>query len=171
MARGRWTPSEENLAAEAYSVLIRRKKASRTYSKDKLLVMLARPGISTYFLKLCLEWDDSSGLTKFRRGLLLCVQARGATRIAQKIGVSRVTLYRMLGPAGNPRLSSLIPLLRHLGVRLWVVDDEFIARRGRAYRPKEQPFADLEEMAIARARMMEYPGRRNELLPEENEDD
>jgi hypothetical protein len=52
--------------------------------------------------------------------------------------VSRVTLYRMLSKNGNPTLQSLIGVLRHLGLQLWLVDGDFIARRKRAPRPKDQ---------------------------------
>jgi DNA-binding phage protein len=142
------TNSLENLAAEAHGVLIKRRKPSRTYPKARLLAALARSGVSTHFLKLCLEWDDTRDLSKFRKGLLLVVQARGASEVARKARVSRVTLYRMLGSAGNPRLSRLIPLLRELGVRLWVVDEEFIARRGQTTRPKDQLAADSEAREV-----------------------
>lgn len=160
MARGRWTPSDESIASEAYCVLIERKRASRAYPKARLLERLAKPPVSTLFLKHCLEWDDTPKLTQFRRGLLLVAQARGVSHVAQEVGISRVTLYRMLGPSGNPRLHSLIPLLKHLGVRLWVVEEDFIVRRTRLKRPKNELHASLEAADSARKRLMDFPAGR-----------
>ena len=160
MALGRWTPSDESLAIEAFSVLIEGKKALRTYPRARLIACLSRDTVSALFLKHCLEWDDSPELIQFRRGLLFVVQARGASDVAREVDISRVTLYRMLGPSGNPRLLSLIPLLKHLGVRLWVVEEDFIARRTRLRRPKNEPQASPEADATARKRMMDYPAGR-----------
>ena len=94
------------------------------------------------FLKHCLEWDDSKGFVAFRQGLLLTIQAIGASRVAKATGVSGVTLYRMLGRRGNPRLASLAAVFRHLGLRMWVVDQDFVDRRERFKRPKDEGYSE-----------------------------
>jgi probable addiction module antidote protein len=51
------------------------------------------------------------------------------TQIAAKIGLSRVSLYRMLSKDGNPRLQNLVSLFHVLGLRLWTVEKEFVRKR------------------------------------------
>ena len=146
MARGRWRPNDESLAKEAYLVLIRKEKPSRTFSKATLLATLIKPGVYLDFLKICLEWDNTKRSDEFRKGLLLTIQAIGPSTISKATGISRVTLYRMLAKDGNPRLSTLTSLFRHLGLRLWVVDNEFIARSHRVSRPKNEGRLIVEKM-------------------------
>jgi probable addiction module antidote protein len=45
-------------------------------------------------------------------------RARGMTQIAKDAGVTREALYRALSDAGDPRLSTLLGVLRALGVQL-----------------------------------------------------
>lgn len=42
----------------------------------------------------------------------------GVARIAETTGLSRETLYRTLSRSGNPRLSTLLAVMRAAGVRL-----------------------------------------------------
>ena len=44
----------------------------------------------------------------------------GVARIAKTTGLGRETLYRTLSKKGNPQLSSLIPILESVGLRLVV---------------------------------------------------
>ncbi len=141
MAKGRWSRSEENVAIEAYSVLMAHEKPNRTLTKVDLLNSLRMPATYHDFLKLCLEYDTSKDLAHFRKGLLLVVKAVGLTAVAQQIGLSRLSLYRMLGKGGNPRLDSLLSLFKALGVHLWLVDNDFKKARSRIVRPKDMPSA------------------------------
>lgn len=45
-------------------------------------------------------------------------RARGMTQVAREAGLSRESLYRTLGPEGNPELSTLLRVLSALGLRL-----------------------------------------------------
>lgn len=47
-------------------------------------------------------------------------RARGMTEIAEKAGVSRAALYKALSEDGDPRLSTLLGVLRALGVEVTV---------------------------------------------------
>lgn len=141
MARGRWKPSKNLIAREAYAVFIDAERLSRVYDKEYLMHYLADPAIYTDFLKLCLEFDDSKELREFRKGLLTVVKAIGATKAADRTQISRMTLYRMLAKGGNPRLSSLVGLIKSLGINLWIVDQDFMKRRSLSPRPKDQPLA------------------------------
>jgi probable addiction module antidote protein len=140
MARGRWKLSAEQVGAEAYAVLIEKRQASRTYPKAQLVELLAEGDIYRDFLKLCLEHDESSNLSTFRKGLLLVIKAIGPSKVALETGVSRVTLYRMLTKGGNPRLTSLLALFKVLKIHMWVVDEEFIKRREPVVRPRDQKY-------------------------------
>ena len=138
MTKGRWKPTHEALALEAFAVLIKKAKPSRAFSRTYLLSILSEPGVYMDFLKLTLEHDDSEELGSFKKGLLWVVRQVGVSAIAQKTGLSRITLYRMLSPKGNPRFDSLIPVLQALGIRLWIVDDAFINARKRVVRARDE---------------------------------
>ena len=47
-------------------------------------------------------------------------EAQGMSRVAAAAGLSRESLYRSLSAAGNPRLSTLVAVLRVAGLRLSV---------------------------------------------------
>jgi probable addiction module antidote protein len=84
-----------------------------------------------------LEHDTSRDLDHFRRGLLKVVKAVGVTKLADEIGLSRISLYRMLKKGGNPRLDSLLSVFKALGIHFWIVDDDFKNARERVVRPKD----------------------------------
>ncbi len=161
MAKGRWSRSEENVAIEAYSVLMAYQKPNRTLTKADLLSALAQPNIYQDFLKLALEHDTSKDLAHFRKGLLLVVKSVGLTSVAQQIGLSRLSLYRMLGKGGNPRLGSLLSLFKALGVHLWLVDNDFKKARSRIVRPKDVPSAFALPKDIRRPGHAPEPLRSN----------
>lgn len=137
MAKGRWKFTEDQVAAEAYAVLIAREKAGRTLTRADLKSMLQSPGVYKDFLKHCLEQDKSKNLRQFKKGLKLVVQAIGVTKVADATGLSRLSLYRMLSKDGNPRFDSLLRLFRFLNIHLWIVDDEFMKATQKVVRPKD----------------------------------
>lgn len=137
MAKGRWTKSNEQIAVEAYSVLIAKEKPGRSLSKADLMLCLKDESLNRDFLKLCLEIDASRNLTKFRKGLLLVVKAIGVSKVSEKTNLSRISLYRMLSPNGNPRLDSMLSLFKALKIHLWLVDDGFMRAKQRVVRPKD----------------------------------
>jgi probable addiction module antidote protein len=47
-------------------------------------------------------------------------RARGMSQVARETGLSRESLYRALSPGGNPELSTLLRVMRALGLRLSV---------------------------------------------------
>lgn len=51
-------------------------------------------------------------------------RARGMTKIAKEAGVSREALYKGLAEGGDPRLSTLMGVLRALGMKLTVAEHE-----------------------------------------------
>ena len=53
-------------------------------------------------------------------GLRRIAEAQGMSRVAAAAGLSRESLYRSLSTAGNPRLSTLVAVLRVAGLKLSV---------------------------------------------------
>jgi probable addiction module antidote protein len=51
-------------------------------------------------------------------------RARGMTKVAAASGLSRETLYRTLGPKGNPELGTLLRVLEVLGLRLTITPSD-----------------------------------------------
>ncbi|GJD98325.1 addiction module antidote protein [Methylobacterium isbiliense] len=47
-------------------------------------------------------------------------RAKGMSQVAQKAGLSREAMYRALSEDGNPRLTTLMAVLKALGLRLTV---------------------------------------------------
>ena len=45
-------------------------------------------------------------------------ETQGMSQLAQRVGIPRESLYRALSEKGNPRWSTLAPILRALGVKL-----------------------------------------------------
>jgi probable addiction module antidote protein len=65
-----------------------------------------------------LEHDDTSLIAA---ALGDVARAKGMRDVAEQAGLSRESLYRALGPDGNPTLATLQGVLRTLGLRLAVV--------------------------------------------------
>ena len=51
-------------------------------------------------------------------------RSKGMTALAKKTGVSRAALYRALGENGNPTLSTLLSVIKALGLKLQTVPDK-----------------------------------------------
>lgn len=48
----------------------------------------------------------------------IIARARGMTEVAREAGVTRVALYKSLSEEGDPRLTTLLGVMRALGVKL-----------------------------------------------------
>ena len=60
-----------------------------------------------------------TGDTEFIRDAVgVVARARGMAGIAKQAGLSRESLYKALGPAGNPEFSTVMRVLRALGLTL-----------------------------------------------------
>ena len=56
-------------------------------------------------------------------GLGVVARAKGMSRIAEKTGLGRESLYKALSQAGNPELTTLLKVLHALGLKLTVTAD------------------------------------------------
>lgn len=82
-----------------------------------LKTSLLDPGEAAAYLDSALEENDQE---VFLLALRDIAEAHGFSKVAQDSLLNRENLYRMLSSTGNPQLSSLITLLRSLGLRLAV---------------------------------------------------
>ena len=69
------------------------------------------------YLKLAFEEGDAADI---RAALNNVARARGMTEMARETGVAREALYKGLGTNGNPTLTTLLAVVRALGVKLSV---------------------------------------------------
>jgi len=61
---------------------------------------------------------DSGDARYIAHALGIVARARGMTQVARDAGVSREALYRALSQEGDPRLSTLIGVMKALGLSL-----------------------------------------------------
>ncbi|WP_439573463.1 addiction module antidote protein [Phreatobacter sp.] len=67
------------------------------------------------YLELALEEGDAA---LFQKALGDVARSQGMGPIAEAAGVNRTALYKALSAEGDPRLSTLMAVLRALGLRL-----------------------------------------------------
>lgn len=78
---------------------------------------LDTPEAQAEFLADAFESGDARYLT---HALGIVARARGMTEVARGAGVTREALYKALSENGDPRLSTLLGVLKSLGVKLTV---------------------------------------------------
>ena len=101
------------------------KPISRDY-EDFLSELLQDPEEARAYLNVALEDKD---YRVFLLALKDVAKAHGISRISSETNLNRENLYRMLSEGGNPQISSLIALLRAVGVRLTtdvITKDSFV---------------------------------------------
>jgi probable addiction module antidote protein len=63
---------------------------------------------------------ESGDVAYITQALGVVARARGMTQIAKEAGVTREALYKALSTEGDPKLTTLLGVLKALGVRLSV---------------------------------------------------
>jgi probable addiction module antidote protein len=84
---------------------------------EGLMASLKDPEEATAYLNAALEDGDQE---VFLLALRDVAEARGIAKLAQDAQLNRENLYRMLSRQGNPQLTSLIALLKSMGLRLTI---------------------------------------------------
>jgi probable addiction module antidote protein len=69
------------------------------------------------FLEDIMESGDQALIVE---GIKVVARARGMTQIAKDAGIARQALYKSLGEGGNPTLSTLLGVMKALGLQLAV---------------------------------------------------
>jgi probable addiction module antidote protein len=85
-----------------------------TAFRDDLLADLADPQEAASYLNAAL--DDSEEM--FLVALRDVAEAKQMAKVAEEAGVARESIYRMLAATGNPTYSSLLGILRAVGLKL-----------------------------------------------------
>jgi probable addiction module antidote protein len=94
---------------------------SRPHADSMAQMLHDDPEFASAYLASALE---DSHTPEGREALLLAMryiaQAQGMTQVAQRAGIARESLYRVLSPKGNPTLSTLLAVLEAAGLRFSV---------------------------------------------------
>lgn len=69
------------------------------------------------YLDACIEEDPGDG-SLIRTALGSIARAKGMSQLARDTGISREGLYRALAADGNPEFSTVMKVMRALGVKL-----------------------------------------------------
>ena len=69
------------------------------------------------YLDACIEEDPGDG-SLIRTALGSIARAKGMSQLARDTGISREGLYRALSTEGNPEFSTVMKVIRALGVKL-----------------------------------------------------
>lgn len=70
-----------------------------------------------HYLDACLADDPGDG-SLIRAALNDISRARGMSQLARDTGISREGLYRALGTDGNPEFTTILKVIKALGLRL-----------------------------------------------------
>lgn len=96
-------------------------KISRPHDEAVIEMLKSDPGFANEYLAVALEEADQSG---GQQTLLLALrhiaEAQGMSAVASRAGIPRETLYRALGPRGNPTIKTLLAVLGASGLHLSV---------------------------------------------------
>ena len=90
---------------------------------DEALVDLLRedPAFAAEYLAVALEEaDEAGGQEALLRALRHVAEAQGMAAVAERAGIPRESLYRALGPKGNPTVKTLLAVLSAAGLHLAV---------------------------------------------------
>lgn len=96
-------------------------KRNASIPHDKAIIKELRgdPEFAAEYLKAALE--DTEEPKVLLIALRHLAEARGGmAKVAKAAGIERESLYRALSPRGNPRLSTLVAVIRALGLTLTV---------------------------------------------------
>ncbi|MDD3147325.1 MAG: putative addiction module antidote protein [Candidatus Riflebacteria bacterium] len=70
------------------------------------------------YLEAALEENDPSLIAAALGDI---ARAKGMTQIAKETGLGRESLYKALSPEGNPELSTILKVIKALGLQLYAV--------------------------------------------------
>jgi probable addiction module antidote protein len=96
-------------------------KTSRPHDEAVIDMLKNDPDFANEYLAVALEEADQPGgqqalLTALRH----IAEAQGMSAVAERAGIPRESLYRALGPRGNPTIKTLLAVLGASGLHLSV---------------------------------------------------
>lgn len=84
---------------------------------------LRDPEVATEYLNEAIESGDKSIVLMALRNIAEA-QPDGITGLAERAGLGRESMYKMLSSSGNPKLDSFIRLVRGLGLQIKIETEE-----------------------------------------------
>jgi probable addiction module antidote protein len=96
--------------------------------RDDLLADLADPQEAACYLNAAFEDSEEMFLVALRD----VAEARQMAKVAEEAGVARESIYRMLAAKGNPTYTSLLGILRAVGLKL-AIEPEIAEDPARAH--------------------------------------
>ena len=95
--------------------------ASHPHDAVVVDLLKADPDFANEYLAAALEEaDEPGGQTALLAALRHVVEAQGMAAVAERAGIPRESLYRALGPNGNPTIKTLLAVLGAAGLHLAV---------------------------------------------------
>ncbi len=102
-------------------------KENIDYKTDLLNDLRNSVGYAAKYLSAAISDSKAAFLVALRD---VAEARQGIGQIAAEAGVNRENLYRTLSEAGNPRLSTLLPVLEVLGLKITVEPEEIVSFLG-----------------------------------------
>ena len=95
-------------------------KRKPSVSHDEVVIRELRrdPDFAADYLRAALEDEDDPRVILI--ALRHVARARGIAKVAKAAGIERESLYRALSAKGNPRLTTLLAVLKAMGVKLTI---------------------------------------------------
>jgi probable addiction module antidote protein len=99
-------------------------KAGRSHDEVVVEMLRADPEFAEAYLAAALEEAEQPGGGGGHQAMLTALrhiaEAQGMANVAEKAGMPRESLYRALGPRGNPTIKTLLAFLNASGLHLSV---------------------------------------------------
>ncbi len=96
-------------------------QAQRSHDDTVVDLLKADPAFANEYLSVALdEVDQPGGHHALLTALRHIAEAQGMAAVAERAGLPRESLYRALGPDGNPTLKTLLAVLQASGLQLSV---------------------------------------------------
>ncbi len=94
---------------------------SRSHDAAVVEMLKADPEFANEYLAAALdEADEPGGQAALLAALRHVAEAQGMAAVAERAGMPRESLYRALGPKGNPTIKTLLAVLGAAGLHLAV---------------------------------------------------
>ena len=93
---------------------------NRPHDAAVVELLKADPEFANEYLAAALEADEPGGQAALLAALRHVAEAQGMAAVAERAGIPRESLYRALGPKGNPTVKTLLAVLSAAGLHLAV---------------------------------------------------
>ena len=96
-------------------------KTSRPHDEAMVDLLRQDPAFADDYLTAALdEADQPGGRVALLSALRQIAEAQGMATVAERAGIPRESLYRALGPKGNPTIKTLLAVVNAAGLKLAV---------------------------------------------------